>query len=121
MAPIPPPSKHPVNVYVKHLGPGSRRAMSDALNTVARLLTDGQLDAQHLPWPALGHEHTAAVRAALAERYAPSNVNKHLSALKGVLRECWRFGYMDAEQYARAREGHSAEHEHDISIRQRQP
>ena len=116
MAPIPPPSKHPVNVYIKHLGPGSRRAMTDALNVIAKLLTGadwvevegksklvgGQLDAENLPWPALGHEHTAAIRAKLAEKYAPSNANKHLAALKGVLKECWRFGYMDAEQYARA-------------------
>ena len=97
-----PPEKHPVAVYLARLGPGSRRTMIEALNNVAKLLTGGQLDAQNLPWPALRYQHTAAVRAKLAERYAPSTANKHVAALKGVLKECWRLGYMSAEDYARA-------------------
>jgi site-specific recombinase XerD len=57
-----------------------------------------------LPWERLDYRHVAAVRAWLADRFAPATVNRHLSALRGVLRECWRLGLMPAETYERARD-----------------
>jgi integrase len=79
------PSEHPAAVYLARLAPGSRRTMRGALLTIAALLTDGAADCFALPWSALRYQHTAAVRAVLAERYAPATVNKHLAALRGVL------------------------------------
>src|SRR5919197_4902117 len=67
-----------------------------------RLLSDGRCDALSLDWTALRYPHTAAVRAQLAERYAVATANQHLSALRGVLKECWRLGYVEAEAYRRA-------------------
>ncbi len=95
-----PPDKHPPSVYVGRLGPGSRRTMIEALNNIAGII--GHCDAAALNWAALRYQHTARIRSLLAERYAPSTANKHLAALKGVLRECWRLGYMSAEDYQRA-------------------
>jgi site-specific recombinase XerD len=76
--------------------------MRTALDTVSDLLSSGRADAETLPWAALRYQHTAAVRAALADTYAPSTVNKILSALRGVLREAWRLGQVSAEDYHRA-------------------
>lgn len=43
-------------------------------------------------------EHTSAIRALLASRaIAPSTANHHLAALRGVLRECWRLGYVNVD------------------------
>jgi integrase len=51
---------------------------------------------------ALRYQHTAAIRAALIERYKPSTANKALAALRGVLKEAGPLGYMTAEDFHRA-------------------
>jgi integrase len=73
--------------------------MAHALTLVAGLF-GRTVDA--LDWEALRYQHTQAVRARLASALAPATVNKTLAALRGVLREAWRLGLMDAEHYHRA-------------------
>lgn len=94
-----PRDRHPAYVYVARLAPGSRRTMGQALTVVAGVFgrTPDTLD-----WAALRYQHTQAVRARLAEDLAPATVNKTLAALRGVLKEAWRLGQMDAEEYHRA-------------------
>ena len=94
--------EHPAAVYLARLAPGSRRTMRGALDTVAGILTSDAADALALPWHLLRYQHTAAVRAALAERYAPATANKTLAALRGVLLEAWRLGLIPADEYSRA-------------------
>jgi integrase/recombinase XerD len=95
--------RHPVAVYLARLAPSSRRTMHAALNSIAGLLSDARCDAWSLDWPQLRYHHTTAVRALLAEgRYAPSTANRHLAALRGVLKECWRLGYVSAEDFQRS-------------------
>ena len=86
---------HPVAVYLASLSAGSRRTMLGALNTIAAMAGGERVDAQSFPWHQLHHEHTAAIRSALAERYSPSTANKMLAAMRGVLKACWRLGLMD--------------------------
>lgn len=54
------------------------------------------------PWQSLDFQHTTAIRARLAERYAPATANKMLVALRGVLKASWRLKQMTAEDLARA-------------------
>ncbi len=98
----PPLDLHPARVYLASLSEGSRRTMRAALETVAELVSAGRADALTLPWHELRYQHTTAIRAALAERYAPATANKTLSALRGVIKGCWRLGYIDAEERDRA-------------------
>ena len=93
---------YPAAVYLARLAPGSRRTMRAALDTIAGLLTQGQADAEALPWHLLRYPHTAALRSVLEERYAPATVNKHIAALRGVLQEAWRLEQISAEDYQRA-------------------
>src|SRR3979409_148873 len=95
--------RHPVAVYLARLAPSSRRTMLAALNAMGNLLSDDRCDAWSLAWEKLRYPHTTAMRALLADgRYAPSTANRHLAALRGVLKECWRLGYVTAEDFSRA-------------------
>lgn len=74
--------QHPAWVYLASLAEGSRPAMRSALEAVAALLTDGALDAERLPWAALRYPHLMALRARLADRYAPKR--RARSSARGV-------------------------------------
>lgn len=97
-----PPDQNPAAVYLARLAPGSRRTMATALATIAGWLTSGRDNADTCRWHELRYQHTQALRAHLAEQYAPATANKLLSALRGVLQECWRLGLMNAEDQRRA-------------------
>jgi site-specific recombinase XerD len=100
---VPPPdSQNPAAVYLAALAPSGRRTMGQALAVVVELLGGG--DVRCFPWASLRYEHAQAVRRVLLERYAPTTANKILSALRGVAREAWRLGLVDAETHARIRD-----------------
>jgi len=107
-----PLSSNPAAVYLAGLDEGSRRTMRQALNMLATLLgvaskRDGagnNVTYLACPWGELRYPHTTALRAALAQRYAPATANKMLAALRRVLQEAWRLGLLSAEDYARARD-----------------
>jgi integrase/recombinase XerD len=94
--------EHPLAVYLARLAPGSRRTQAQALHAMAALVTGGALDGWALPWGQLRYAHTHALRALLADRYAPATANRFLAALRGVLREAWRLGQLSGEDLARA-------------------
>jgi site-specific recombinase XerD len=98
----PPLTEHPAAVYLATLAPGSRPTMRQALDAIARLLTDGRADYLTLDWASLRYKHTAALRAALMEKHSPATANKMLCALRRVLKEALRLELMDALDYARA-------------------
>lgn len=101
-----PADQHPVAVYLAGLGQGSRRTMAQALDTIAGILSErapgGPFNRDGIAWAALRYQHTGAVRAKLAETFAPATANKMLSALRGVLKEAWRLGQLDSEDYRQA-------------------
>jgi integrase/recombinase XerD len=108
----------PLAVYLARLtSPESRRAMAASLELLAELLADGQpadrterarrrragqVLAAAVPWHELRYGHTQALRSWLAEHCSPAAANRHLAALRGVLREAWRLGLMNGEDLARA-------------------
>jgi site-specific recombinase XerD len=107
-----PLTRNPAAIYLAGLDEGSRRTMRQALNTLAALLgvapqqdgADNTMPYLACPWGELRYPHTTALRAALAQRYAPATANKMLAALRRVLQEAWRLGLLSAEDYARARD-----------------
>jgi len=104
-APLPAGVPHPAAVYLAGLGEGSRRAIARSLDLLVETFTDGgPLPGSGLvfPWWELRYSHTAAIRSRLQGRVAPATANKALSALRRVLKECWRLGLMSVEDYQRA-------------------
>lgn len=97
-----PVTLHPAEVYLNSLGEGSRRTMREALNAIARLLTDNSCDASTLDWSKLRYQHTALVRSVLMSKYSPAMANKMLCGLRRTLKEAWRLGLMSLEEYGRA-------------------
>ena len=76
--------------------------MTGALNLCAKTLTSGRCDLWSLPWTEVRFSHAAALRSALAEKYAPATVNQALAAFKGVLKAAWRLGLLDDRDFNRA-------------------
>ena len=97
-----PADRNPVLRYLSRLSPRSRRTQKVALDRIAALMTDGAVVAQELQWHLLDADQTAAIRDALRKQYAPTTTNRMLAALRGVLKEAWGIGLMDAEMYHRA-------------------
>lgn len=101
-----PPSQQPATIYVQSLGKGSQRTMQGALFTLVQLmLPDQELGEEAIfafPWDHLRFEHTTVLRARLAGRYKPSTANKHIAALRGVLKAAWQLELMKAEDYHKA-------------------
>lgn len=97
-----PVSQNPAAVYLAARQGDGRRTMLQALNSSAALLQQGAT-AMTLDWSAVRYAHVVALRTVLLERGLKTNsVNKHLSAVRGVLKETWRLGQMSAEDYHRA-------------------
>jgi integrase len=94
-----PPDRNPALVFLARLSPGSQPTMRGALDKIAQIATGGLTDHVSCPWAAMRYQHAAAILAKLRERYSANTVNRHRAALRGVLRECWRLGLMDAESY----------------------
>lgn len=97
-----PLTRHPAAVYISGLGSGSQRTIRYSLNAIAALLTSGECDAYTIDWSKLRYHHTAAVRVALIQSFAPVTANKMLSALRRVLLEAYRLNLMAAEDYNKA-------------------
>lgn len=76
--------------------------MRHALDSIAKYATDGSADFWTLPWASLRFEHTNAIRAYLADKYAPSTARRMVCALKGTLKAAWRLRQIETEDYSRA-------------------
>jgi len=99
---VAPVGKSAARVYLASLGSAhSRRAMQHDLEVIAEIAAPGvPFDA--IPWGALRFEHTQAIRAQVAARYDAATANHMLTALRQVLKNAWRLGYMSADDYMKA-------------------
>jgi integrase/recombinase XerD len=76
--------------------------MGQALRVIAETMSGGKATPETFPWSEIRYQHSQRLRSILSEHYAPAAANKILSALRGVLHECFRLELMSAEDHARA-------------------
>lgn len=104
------PATAPALAYLARLRSDTgRRAMRSKLDQAARILSGGRADALAYPWSTLTPAHVTGLASALVSdrarpeggAYAARTVNATLAAVRGVLRECWRAGMLDADQLKR--------------------
>lgn len=93
---------HPVDTYLGRVGPPSARGFRIALDNIALIISNGNKDRYQLDWASLTYQDTARAKEGLAAGYATRTANYGLCALRGVLKECWRLGFMSHEEFRRA-------------------
>ncbi|MEV0996846.1 tyrosine-type recombinase/integrase [Nonomuraea sp. NPDC050202] len=103
------PIRNPYRAYLDNLrSPGSKTAMRGCLDRLARIIRGAPLDDQEVtgedfPWHVLRYEHTTRLRAKLLQQgWSAAYINKHLVALRRVLKESWRLGLVSLEESQRA-------------------
>lgn len=83
--------------------PLTRTTMNSALRRLARTFSDGRCDERTFPWELL---HDVAdvldMRTTALESYQRTTVARDDSALRTMLRCCWKVGLLDYDQYKRA-------------------
>jgi integrase len=90
--------EHPVTAYLNGLAPSSRRPQLSALDWIARRSTQ-VFTAETMPWQLLRRHQVLKIRSLLEQNYLPATANRMLSALRGVLKECWRSRRLGIEEY----------------------
>ena len=109
IAPPRPKDQDPYFVYLTRFAGESQRTMRGCLDRIAAIILDGRVSSRglgaHIRWEEIRYAHVNILKAQFAERWpSPSHANKHLSALRGVMRECWRLGLITAEDLERIRD-----------------
>lgn len=99
--------RSPVDAYLARLqSDGSRRTMRGCLDALARIMADDPAATRHDPaWHLMRYQHANGMLGLLQGRgWSPATINKHLSALRGVITECWRLGLIDADTRDRVKD-----------------
>jgi integrase len=105
------PDRNPAMVYLATLGSqNSRESMLWCLNLAASILTNGEFDGFNLHWSQMRYPHLAALKARLLQpfhrngatrTYSFSTINLILSAIRGVVKECWKLEQISDSDYMR--------------------
>lgn len=90
-------------MYLVGLSETGRYTMAQALNTIAKLLSEGSATSENFPWQDLRFQHVTALRAKLESAgYKPATINKFLAAVRGTIRAAWLDGQIPADDYQKA-------------------
>lgn len=95
LRPYPSATQSPVVAALGARSAATRRKHAQSLRVLSALVA-GAEDAP-IRWETLQPAHVAMLRRALSEQYAPATVNRHLSALRAVLRAAHALGLLSRD------------------------
>jgi site-specific recombinase XerD len=96
------PDARLVESYLAGVSAGSRRAIRGSLAAIARVASEGRCERpDSIPWASLRPEAVGALKEALRAHYAPASVNRHLSALRGLVTHLYVAGAISADRRER--------------------
>ena len=101
--------RDPATSYLARLAPGSRRTQAGALRKIVQISIEGSSDEavlaltpQTFPWHQMTYAHAQAFLIKMEGAGLKFTTrNRHIAALRGVLKEAWRLGLMTAEDHLR--------------------
>lgn len=101
--------RDPATSYLARLAPGSRRTQAGALRKIVQISIEGSSDEavlaltpQTFPWHQMSYAHAQAFLIKMEGAGLKFTTrNRHIAALRGVLKEAWRLGLMTAEDHLR--------------------
>lgn len=94
--------RYPALIYLDNLAPSGRRSQCWALAEVALAWKRHPVKCcWRLAWQRIASSDIGRIRQILAGKFAPPTVNRCLTALRRVLRECWRAGVLSREEMER--------------------
>lgn len=80
----------------------TKKAMTDGLYSVLKCFGLYEPEDIYLVnWHELDQNNINAIRTTLSALYSPATVNLRLSALRGILKTCWRLGLIETDSYER--------------------
>ena len=91
-----PSSEQAVSLYLNGLAKTSAKRQVSALAALERMIPGPRL-VGGFDWASMTLEQVGKLRAAMAERYAPTTANAHKSAFDGVITACRRMGLITSE------------------------
>lgn len=94
--------RNPALVYLARLAFSGRRSMISALNGLAHLATNGRATVMTFAWHRLKYQHAAALLALARDARGPASLRMLRAALRQVLKESWRLGFLAADDYQKA-------------------
>ncbi len=97
-----PRDRDPVSAYLSGLSETAQRTQGLALELIAQVASAGLCSAETLPWEQFRRQDSLRLRDWLSSKYSVSTTERHLAALRGVLREAWCLRLMSASSYYRA-------------------
>lgn len=89
----------PVEAFLARYTNANSRATMLASLRAALVVLKADGDVRAFPWEALRYDHVVALRAKIAETHKPATANLHLLAVRGVLREAKRLGFLTVEEF----------------------
>ena len=91
-------SSTPGALHLRTIAEGSRRSVASSLHRAARIAVGHPHgDGVAFPWHRATGATLGAVRAGLADSFAPSTANASLAAIRGALRQAWINGEISRE------------------------